>query len=148
MSFPWKNILPLVRSTSLSTSFPRVVFPLPLSPARANISPLPSEKLTRSTALTLASTLDSRVSMKPLRKGYHLRRFSTLRTSPPTVVSVQDSIRESFLSEFITKIKGHFLLMVQVARDCVPPFSIFFQHGFYPFTNIHDVWASRVEPAA
>src|SRR6266699_1382580 len=76
MSLPRKTILPPEGETSLRRTLPRVVFPLPLSPASAKISPFDREKLTSSTAFTFISSLLKTVSKNPRFSGYHFLRFS------------------------------------------------------------------------
>src|SRR5207249_6898183 len=137
ISFPSKKMDPPVGLVSLRSSRPVVVFPLPLSPARPIISPLRTLKLMPSTALTVASSLDSIVSRKPFLSGKYFFRFSTRSTN-----SSLSSLNCSLLSPR----DPH--LLVEMARDEVIACARLLEWGIDLLADIHDVGASGVEPAS
>ena len=73
-STPFRCIVPLVGSTSLSRERARVVFPLPDSPTRASTSPCSKFRSTPSTAL-----IQSRRPSHPLPRGNQVFRPDAVR---------------------------------------------------------------------
>src|SRR5881396_551282 len=125
-SVPLKKIDPSVGLTRRKRRRPVVVLPLPLSPASPRISPFLTEKLIPSTALTVISSLETKVSKKPFFKGKCFFNFTTSTTTSP-------------LNSFIP--------LVEMAGHQVFALPRFFQRWNLFLADIHDVRATWIEPA-